>query len=373
MDTFKKIGLLAEAAKYDVCMSSCLSGGRKPDPADPVHRWIYPAVLPNGRTVPILKILMDNVCENNCTYCIHRRGRDHPTASLTPEELANIFMGLVRGRLVHGLFLSSAISSGPNKVMEKMIRAVEIIREKQKFSGYIHLKILPGANLDYVERAVELANRVSLNLEAPNRKRLAKIAPEKVFIKDLLKPMEHARDLILQGKGKARSQTTQFVVGASGESDNEILKSTAYLYKNLGLWRAYFSAFQPVPDTPLENHPPTPLVREHRLYQTDFLLRQYGFKLSEVVFCEDGNLPQKYDPKMAWALAHPERFPIEVNKAEYGQLLRIPGIGPVSAKRISKLRRKDRFHNLEELKATRMVLKRALPFILVNGRLASSL
>lgn len=372
MDTFKKIGILAEAAKYDVCMSSCLSGGRKPDPADPVHRWIYPAALPNGKTVPILKILMENACCYNCTYCIHRQGRNHLTTGLKPEELANIFMGLVRGRLVHGLFLSSAISSGPNRVMEKMIRAVEIIREKQKFGGYIHLKILPGANLDYAERAVELADRVSLNLEAPNRKRLAKIAPQKVFIEDLLRPMEQIRDLILQRKGKARSQTTQFVVGASDESDEEILKSTAYLYKHLGLWRAYFSAFGPVPDTPLENHPPTPLLREHRLYQADFLLRQYGFKLSEVVFGEDGNLSQKYDPKMAWALAHPERFPIEVNRAEYGQLLRVPGIGPISAKRIVRLRRKDRFHNLEELRATRMVLKRALPFVLVNGRLAKS-
>lgn len=373
MDTFEKIELLSESAKYDVCMSSCVDGGRRPDPKDPVHRWIYPAALPNGRTVPILKILMDNTCRNSCTYCLHRQGRNYPTLDLRPEELANIFMGLVRGSLVHGLFLSSAISYGTNEMMEKMIKAAEIIREKHKFSGYIHLKILPGANLGYVERAVELANRVSLNLEAPNRERLSKIAPKKAFIKDLLEPMEWARDLILQKKGKAKSQTTQFVIGASGESDNETLKSTAWLYKKLRLWRVYFSAFQPVPETPLENHPPTPLIREHRLYQADFLLRQYGFRFSEMIFDTNGNLPERYDPKMAWALAHPERFPIEVNKAEYHELLRVPGIGPVSAKRIVTHRTKDRYHNLEELKSTRAVLKRALPFLLVNGRLARSI
>lgn len=373
METFKKIELLSESAKYDVCMSSCISGGRRPDPKEPLHRWIYPAALPDGRTVPILKILMDNACQNNCTYCLHRRGRNYPTLNLKPGELANIFMGLVHSGFVHGLFLSSAISSGSNEMMERMIKAVEIIRERHKFSGYIHLKILPGADLGYVQRAVELANRVSLNLEAPNRERLKRIAPEKHFIKDLIKPMEWARDLISNRGVKARSQTTQFVVGASGESDHEILKSTAWLYKKLGLWRAYFSAFQPVANTPLENHPPTPLIREHRLYQADFLLRQYRFRFSEMVFEKDGNLSQRYDPKMAWALAHPEKFPIEVNKAEHCELLRVPGIGPISAKRILTHRTKQRFHTLEELKATGMVLKRTLPFLLVNGRLARSL
>lgn len=365
MDTFKKIELLSESAKYDVCMSSCIDGGRRPDPKDPIHRWIYPAGLPNGRTVPILKILMDNACQNSCTYCLHRAGRLF-TVSFRPEELANIFIGLVRSQFVHGLFLSSGLSHGANEMMERMIKACEIIRERHRFTGYIHLKILPGADLAYVERAMELANRVSLNLEAPNPERLKRIAPQKNF-EELVKPMERARDLILQKKVKARSQTTQFVVGAADETDYEILRCTSWLYKGLGLWRAYFSAFQPVPDTPLEDHQPTPLIRERRLYQADWLLRQYGFGLSEIVFGGDGNLPNSFDPKMAWALNHPERFPVEVNTAPYSELLRVPGIGPLSAKRIITSRKRFRFHTLTELKGTR-ILKRAIPFILIDGR-----
>ncbi len=367
METFKKIELLSQAARYDVCLSSCLDGGRRPDPKDPLYRWIYPAVLPNGKTVPILKILMDNSCPNSCVYCLHRRGGDCPTISFRPEELASVFMGLVRSNFVHGLFLSSGLGSGVKEMMERMIKTSELIRERYKFPGYIHLKVLPGADYSYVERATELANRVSINLEAPNKERLKKIAPQKDF-DQLLTPMGWIRSLISQRKTKARSQTTQFVVGASDESDREILQTTAWLYKHFRLGRAYFSAFQPIPNTPLEDHPPTPLIREHRLYQADWLLRQYGFRLSEIIFGPDGNLSQRYDPKMVWALTHPERFPIEVNTASYEELLRVPGIGPISAKRIITARGRHRFHTLDELRRTRVVLKRAVRFILINGR-----
>ncbi|HAW49784.1 TPA: putative DNA modification/repair radical SAM protein [bacterium] len=364
MDTLKKVNLLAEGAKYDVCLSSCL-GGRKRDPKDPICKWIYPAVLPDGRFIPLLKILMDNACKNRCLYCAQRNGRVFQEVSFTPDELASFFLRLAQEGLVHGLFLSSAHSHDPNFVMEKMVKAVSIVRKS--FQGYVHLKILPGVSLDYVEKAVELADRVSLNLEAPNRERLKKIAPEKAFIKELIEPMRKAGALISQRKGRAKSQITQFVVGASDESDYELLKTTTWLYKEVGLYRAYFSSFHPIPQTPMENHKPTPLIREHRLYQAEFLLRNYGFSLSDIVFDEDGNLSERFDPKMNWAISHPERFPVEINDADYYELLRVPGIGPKSAKEIVYSRRKSKFHSKEDLRRTPVVLKRALPWITIDG------
>lgn len=370
MDPFEKIERLAEDARFDVCLSSCIGGGRRPDPAG---RWIYPAVVPNGHTVPILKILMYNRCENRCIYCPNQAGMDIQPIGFEPDELARVFIGLVRKGLVHGLFLSSAIPDRPNKVMEKMLEAAWIIRKRYRFKGYIHLKLLPGIDTGYVDEAVLVADRVSLNLEAPTRERLRRIAPQKSSINDLLKPMERARDLIEKGFGMARSQTTQFVIGPTGETDYEILKTVDYLYRVMRLSRVYFSAFQPIKGTPLEDYPQTPIIREHRLYQADFLLRYYGFKVRELIFEEDGNLSKSEDPKLAWALNHPECFPVEINTASFDELLRVPGIGPLSARRIIERRRKERFHHLDELRSVRCVLKRAVPFILINGRVAKGL
>jgi predicted DNA-binding helix-hairpin-helix protein len=370
MDLAKKIEVLSEDARFDVCLSSCIGGGRRPASAT---KWIYPAALPDGKSVPILKILMHNRCHNRCIYCPNQAGREIQPIGFRPDELAKIFMDLVRGGLVHGLFLSSAIPDRPNRVMEDMLKATLIIRQRYRFKGYIHLKLLPGIDPEYVDEAVRVANRVSLNLEAPTRERLKRIAPEKSSLKDLLKPMERARDLINRGFGMARSQTTQFVVGGGEETDYEILKTVDYLYRVMRLWRVYFSAFQPIEGTPLEAHPPTPLIREHRLYQADFLLRFYGFRFKELVFDENGNLPSSHDPKLSWALKHPEYFPVEVNTAPLEELLRVPGIGPISARRIIERRKERRFHYLDELKGTRLILRRAVPFILIDGKIAKGI
>jgi predicted DNA-binding helix-hairpin-helix protein len=252
--------------------------------------------------------------------------------------------------------------------MGRIIATAEILRARYEFRGYIHLKIMPGASSAAVERAMELANRVSVNLEAPNQERLAQLAPGKDFEAELLAPMRRARE-IAQTRGLAPAGlTTQFVVGPAGESDQELLSTTQRLYHELGLARIYYSAFQPVPDTPLENHPPTPLLREHRLYQSDFLFRKYGFTLGELIFDAQGNLPTEMDPKTLWAVRHPERFPVEVNRASREELLRVPGIGPRSAARIVRLRRQGRFRALGDLRHIGVVTRWAAPFILLDGQ-----
>lgn len=369
MDILEKAKILGESAKYDICLSSCVGGGRAKDPKDPANKWIYPASLPDGKITFLLKILLSNECENDCQYCINRCGRNIQRINFEPEELVKLFLDLYHKRQVHGLFLSSGIAWGVNQTMEKMIKVVEIIRERYKFKGYVHLKILPGAKFSYVERATQLANRVSLNLEAPTQKGLSKISHKD--IKDDIYQRMKWIDKITQEENLKCSQSTQFVVGASDESDYEILKTTDWLYHHLKLARTYFSAFQPVKDTPLESHPPTKLMREHRLYQADFLMRRYGFEFNEIKFDKDGNLPLNLDPKMVLALTNMDKFPMEINKASKNELLRVPGIGPISASRIVKS--KDRFHSLEELKRVGVVTKRAASFILIDGRLPAKL
>lgn len=366
MDTIEKIKILGDAAKYDVCLSTCF-GGRVRNPVDPQHSWIYPAVLSNGKIMPILKILITNMCYNNCLYCTNRLMQSKPQISFRPEELANTFMKFFHSGLVHGLFLSSGINKSANSTMEDMIKAIEIIRYKFKFNGYVHLKILPGADYSYVEKAVKLANRVSVNLESTDKNYLNEIAPKKDFENDLLKRMKWINTTIKKESSR-KTQTTQFIVGATDESDYDILKRTNQLYKELNVFRTYFSAFQPVPDTPLQEKQPVPLIREHRLYQSDWLLRFYGFKFEEITFNKDGNLSLDLDPKMAWANAHPEKFPVEINTADTNELLRVPGIGLKSAERIVEQRQKNKFYTIESLKRMRVVTKRAKQFITINGK-----
>jgi len=253
--------------------------------------------------------------------------------------------------------------------MEQLLTTVELVRYRYRFGGYVHLKLLPGARRDQVERAGELADRVSINLELPTYRRLHDVAPHKER-DELLNPMRWASAFEARGGGRwaPAGQTTQFVVGAGQESDVELLQTVSHLYGKLKLRRAYYSAFQPVPDTPLDEKPPTPLWREHRLYQSDFLLRQYGFHFGELVYDEGGHLPREADPKTAWARAHPECYPVEVNTAPRATLLRVPGMGPRSVDRVLQTRRDHRVRSLGELAALGAVTSWAAPWVLLDGR-----
>jgi putative DNA modification/repair radical SAM protein len=366
MDVVQKIEALGESAQYDLC-NACGAAARQ---RDDLGKWIYPAALPDGRRVRVLKVLMTNVCEKNCYYCGVRASRDVPRTSFEPEELARAFDRLHRADLVDGMFLSSAVCAGAGRTMDRMIACVEMIRTQYAFPGYIHLKLLPGASEAHIERAVQLAHRVSVNLEAPSAERLAAIAPHKEFFRELAEPMRLAKQLIDASGGRLApaGQTTQFVVGAAGEADREILSTTARLYTELDLRRAYFSAFQPVPGTPLDGCSPTPAWREHRLYQADWLLRFYGFVYDDLVFDTSGNLPRQADPKRMYALAHPELFPVEVNRASREELLRVPGLGPRSVRRLLQWRREGAMCDLADLSRAGAVASRAAPFVLLDGR-----
>jgi predicted DNA-binding helix-hairpin-helix protein len=336
--------------------------------------YISPAVLPNGKRIRLLKTLLTSACERNCNYCPFRAGRDFRRETFKPDEMAQTFMTLKRGGVVDGIFLSSGINRGGLTTQDKLLDTAEILRSRYQYDGYLHLKLMPGAEQAQVEHAMRLANRVSVNLEAPNTNRLQKLAPEKVFLEELIQPMRWVQqqrvDLPdhLGWNRRWPSLTTQFVVGAVGESDFELLDTTDYLYRHLGLARAYYMAFNPFIDTPLEQQPPAPHEREHRLYEASFLLRDYGFRMRELPFDAEGNLPIQVDPKQAWASIHLADQPVEINKAEYQQLIRIPGIGPKSAKSIIQQRREQKFQSLADLKHLGINGNRSASFILLDGK-----
>lgn len=366
-DSRDKIDILGHAAQFDVCGEAC--GTQASRKRDNLGRWIYPAVMPDGKRIALLKVLQTNACEKNCAYCVNRIGHDVRRTHFAPDELSKLFDEMVRRRLVEGLFLSSGICGGAQRSMDRMLATVELVRKRYQFQGYVHLKLLPGATRAQVERAGQIAQRVSVNLEAPNIERLRQIAPKKSR-DEVLNPMRWANEFMVKGEGRwaPAGQTTQFVVGAADESDKEILTTASYLYQKMSLHRAYFSAFQPVRGTPLEDKPFTPAWREHRLYQCDFLFRLYNFRLDELVFDPDGQLSRQADPKLMWAKAHPECFPVEINRASQNELLRVPGIGPRSAARIVRARREARFTALSDLRKAGAVSMRAAPYILLAGK-----
>jgi len=331
------------------------------------------ATLPNGKRIAMLKTLLTSVCERNCFYCPFRSGRDFRRASFRPDEFANTFMTLHRAGAVDGIFLSSGVFNSGLQTQDKLLDTAEILRHRMNYRGYLHLKIMPGAERSQVERSMQLADRVSINLEAPNTEKLSRLAPRKQFIEELLQPLRWIDEIrrsqpAYKGwNGHWPSSVTQFVVGAVGDTDLELLSTTEFLYQNLRLKRAYFSAFNPIPETPLENQPATPQVRENRLYEASFLLRDYGFGLEELPFDGSGNLPQNTDPKLAWAQANLNERPVEINRADRHELLRVPGIGPKGANAIITARRRNRLQALAELRSLGINPKRAAPFILLNG------
>ena len=337
--------------------------------------YVSKAVLPNGKHISLLKTLLTSVCERNCYYCPFRSGRDLRRASFKPDEFAKVFMYLYRINKIEGIFLSSGIVNGGISSQDKLIDTAVILRKKYDYQGYLHLKIMPGAEYDQVEQAMLYADRISINLEAPNTDRLVKLSPNKHFITELLTPIRWAQEIRRDKepdrawKRKWPSTVTQFVVGGAGESDLEILSTTDKLHKQMGLTRAYFSKFNPIPDTPLENHPPTPLIRQNRLYQASYLLRDYEFNLEELPFLENGDLPLNMDPKLAWAIAHINDFDlIEVNNAPRKHLLKVPGFGPKSADIILKARKVNKIRDLSELTKLGIKVKKAAPYILLDGR-----
>lgn len=383
MDLEDKLAILAAAAKYDV---SCASSGSRRKNAgrrlgNAAPGGICHTYTEDGRCVSLLKILYTNVCIYDCAYCVNRAGNDIPRAAFTPREIVDLTLDFYRRNYIEGLFLSSGIVQSPDATMERLVRTAEDLRG-QGFNGYIHLKCVPYADRRLIHRAGQVADRLSVNIELPSEKSLRLLTREKTY-DAVLGPMGAIREMIDESREDLRrlrhapafapaGQSTQLIVGASPESDYEILNLADRLYRGNALRRVYYSAFVPVgrsaPGLPDIAAPP--LVRENRLYQADWLMRLYGFSLGEVVSPNAPFLDLKIDPKQAFALRHPERFPVDVNTADREMILKVPGIGLTSTDRILSLRKQGRIRH-EHLKALGVVISRALPYLRCDGAPAS--
>lgn len=364
-----KLATLAAAARFDVC--GCSSNMRSEANSDPT-RFIYKAALPDGGCTSLFKVLLTNACVNDCAYCVNQSGLDTPRTAFKPDELARLFMGLYQKKLVQGIFLSSGIASNASETMTRMIETISLLRNKYAFREYVHLKLLPGAGMDCVEAACKLATRVSVNIEAPTARHLGRLSARKNIFEGILEPMRWVKQIKTRsGMLVPSGQTTQFVVGAAGELDRDILNTTEALYKEIELKRIYFSAYKPTGDPRLEGIGPVSPWREHRLYQADWLLRVYKFAPAELSMALDdgGNLPLKKNPKLAIAQKQPWIFPVDINKASYEELLRVPGLGPLSARRITQMRQLHSISGVEQLKKLHVRYLEAMPFIWFKGML----
>jgi putative DNA modification/repair radical SAM protein len=374
MDVREKLNILSAAAKYDVSCSSSGSGRQAPKgglgsacSAGICHTWSS-----DGRCISLLKVLMSNACKYDCAYCINRRSNDIPRATFTPKELINLTLEFYRRNYIEGLFLSSAVVGSPDRTMEMLIQVAKELRTVHKFGGYIHLKAIPGASRELLYQAGLYADRSSVNIEIPTDRALQYLAPEKNHA-SILAPMNFLAERKLEYHGERSryspkflpaGQSTQMIVGAAGETDLQILTLSNGFYKQQQMKRVYFSGYVPInadKRLPALTTKP-PLVREHRLYQADWLMRFYKFGYDEVVDPGNPNLDLELDPKAAWALRHPEFFPIDIQTADYEMLLRVPGIGVKSAQLIASGRRFSKIR-LEQLKKMGVVLKRAQYFI----------
>lgn len=379
-----KLAILADSAKYDVaCTSSGVDrAGVHGKLGCSVAAGICHSFTPDGRCISLLKVLYSNACCYDCGYCVNRRSNDVPRATFTPRELAELTIGFYKRNYIEGLFLSSAVIGTPDYTMERMIEALRILRQEYHFNGYIHAKTIPGADAELVRRIGLLADRLSVNIELPSEASLSLLAPDKKK-QAILKPMgqiavqsaQSKKELVLYRHAPAfapAGQSTQMIIGATPESDRHIMGLAESLYKKYSLKRVFFSAYLPVNSDSrlpaLDVRPP--LLREHRLYQADWLLRYYDFSAWELLTEEEPNFDPYLDPKCTWAVRHPEFFPVEINTAPKAALLRIPGIGPKSALRILSARRQQHL-GMAELKRMGVVLKRAQYFITCNGRAAA--
>lgn len=382
MPLMEKLRILSDSAKYDV---SCSSSGveRRGDGTgigNTSAAGICHSFGADGRCISLLKVLFTNECIYDCKYCVNRCSNDVPRASFTPDELCELTIQFYRRNYIEGLFLSSGILNSPTYTMELIYEAVSKLRRVYRFQGYIHVKAIPGADQEIIYRLGLLADRMSVNLELPTAEGLQRLAPNK-HRKNILAPMRLIQQGIAENKNELTvyrhapsfvpgGQSTQMIVGATPESDYHIMAVAEKLYQNFNLKRVYYSAFVKVnEDKELPALPGgPPLLREHRLYQADWLLRFYGFEAAELLSEERPNFNVLLDPKADWALRHLEQFPVEVNRADYQMLLRVPGIGVKSAKRILRARRNGSL-SFEDLKKIGVTLKRALYFITCNGRM----
>lgn len=388
MNLLDKLTILTDAAKYD---ASCTSSG--------VMRSSRPGMIGNtsssiagcchsfsadGRCISLLKVLMTNYCVYDCKYCINRRSNDTRRTAFTPRELAELTIQFYRRNYIEGLFLSSGVLRDPDYTTLRMIETLRLLRREFAFNGYIHAKAIPGTSPELVQQLGYLADRLSVNIELPSQKGLAALAPDKSKAA-ILAPMrlieaqgrQNKEELVKYRHAPAfapAGQSTQLIVGATEDSDRHILHLTESLYDRYRLKRVFYSAYVPVVENPLlpDLHTKPPLLREHRLYQADWLLRFYGFRADELLDDQHPNFDPMLDPKCYWAITHPEQFPVEIMTADLGRLLRVPGIGPTGARRILSARRTGLLH-FDDLKKMGIVLKRAQFFILCGGRMREGL
>ncbi|WP_022824159.1 putative DNA modification/repair radical SAM protein [Hymenobacter norwichensis] len=380
----EKLSILADAAKYDVSCSS--SGGKRKNESKGLGNaegmGICHSYTEDGRCVSLLKILLTNHCIFDCAYCVSRKSNDVKRAAFTVDEVVDLTMNFYRRNYIEGLFLSSGIFSSPDYTMERLVRIIKKLRTEHNFNGYIHVKAIPGASEELIQEAGLYADRLSVNIELPSEMSLQNLAPEKNY-KEILTPMAQIRDGITKNKEEkalfkkvpqfaTAGQSTQLIVGASAENDLQIISLTDSLYKGYGLKRVYYSGYIPITDDarlPQVTQPP--LIREHRLYQTDWLMRFYGFQADEILDPAHPFLDLEVDPKLAWALRNRHVFPIDVNTADFEMILRIPGVGARSAKRIVAARRFAPI-TLDHLHKFGVVLKRAKFFLTCRGQALST-
>ena len=375
----EKLKILAESAKYDVsCASSGTSRSKKSGMIGSAAGWgICHSFAEDGRCISLLKIMLTNSCMYDCAYCINRRSNDLPRATLSVTELVNLTIEFYRRNYIEGLFLSSGVVRSPDYTMERLVRAIKDLRLVHRFNGYIHMKSIPGASQELVNEAGLYADRLSVNIEIPNEQSLQVLAPEKDF-KSVFTPMRYIQQGVLQSAEERKrfrhaprfapaGQSTQMIVGATADTDKDILRLSSALYQRPTMKRVYYSGFIPVNDydtrLPMLKQPP--LVRENRLYQADWLLRFYQFRVDEIVNDAYPDLDLEIDPKLSWALRNPQAFPVDINKADFEMLLRVPGVGGKSAKLIVVSRRYGRL-GADQLKKIGVVMKKAQYFITCN-------
>ena len=388
MNLLDKLTILTDAAKYDAsCTSSGVIRGSRSGMIGNTSSSIAGcchSFSADGRCISLLKVLMTNYCVYDCKYCVNRRSNDTRRTAFTPRELAELTVQFYRRNYIEGLFLSSGVLRDPDYTTLRMIETLRLLRREFAFNGYIHAKAIPGTSPELVQQLGYLADRLSVNIELPSQKGLAALAPDKSKAA-ILAPMrlieaqgrQNKEELVKYRHAPAfapAGQSTQLIVGATEDSDRHILHLTESLYDRYRLKRVFYSAYVPVVENPLlpALHTKPPLLREHRLYQADWLLRFYGFRADELLDDQHPNFDPMLDPKCYWAITHPEQFPVEIMTADLGRLLRVPGIGPTGARRILSARRTGLLH-FDDLKKMGIVLKRAQFFILCGGRMREGL